>query len=492
MKILLLLALLLWAAPAHAKCETDAGWPPGKPCRDADQVGLREGETDKSLQAAFDSGDLASGAVNGAPPQDATVEALPTCTTEIEGARRRVTDSLTVGSCDTGGGSEVTVCECTAGVWEQGGGGGGHEILDDGTPLPPQPQLDFGPGILCSDFPGVSYCDVWNVGDGGDVMVASQWATIVGYPYVDYAWFANSSIGIDGDEDGLPEFFDTPGASMCFDITEDGVCELQQTPTDFSLFGGGAIPTTISSAGDVAVAGLLTLASGTGDTTARFNRGVRIGNGSGTSLANSASMGRHAGSDKIFEDTDGDFPTQLAPETTPSTTSNAEAFVTDMQRRLSGDASSTSTTGAEVTGLKLDLDFIGAYRIEYQILDQCNGSAGTGLAFGIEYTGTETSLYCRREFVSDGTTAATGTIDDVANTNTGQLVEGYAASAASTTAPNLGPNAGCTTTNTNLERIECNLLTTTAGDLTFWLASETGGTSVTVKANSTVRATPFP
>ena len=55
---LLLVAAGLCAGPADAKCDPAKGWPPGKPCRDADQVGIRIGETDKSLQDAVDDEEL--------------------------------------------------------------------------------------------------------------------------------------------------------------------------------------------------------------------------------------------------------------------------------------------------------------------------------------------------------------------------------------------------------------------------------------------------
>jgi hypothetical protein len=177
---------------------------------------------------------------------------------------------------------------------------------------------------------------------------------------------------------------------------------------------------------------------------------------------------------------------------------NAEAFLTDMQRRL-GTTFTTATTAAtpctsglcQVTGLQIDLDFVGAYWIEYQLLTQ-SSAVGTGMSFGVEYTGTETSLYCVRDYPSDGAAAATGSIDDVAATNTGQLVEHMASNVASTLVPNLGPSAGVATVDsTALETIRCNLLTTTAGDLQLWMAAETAAT-VRLMSNSMVRATPFP
>jgi hypothetical protein len=372
----------------------------------------------------------------------------------------------------------------------------GQVIEDDGVALEVRPALNFTTGITCTNAANSTDCA--NELDPADAyMKEGDWAIGAtygfGYPYVDFAEVAQAAIWIDTDGDGDPEITCDMGFNTCsFDANEDGL-------NDFSVSSGGTNSVTffagLSTQVTYTTAGI-PMMQGTGFGN-RFSETMGLGRSafwgvSSASQGNSSCLGRNNDVDLLHTDPDCDTVTTGGPEAAYGSTTNSEAFLTDMQRRLSSDATSSSTTGAAITGLKLDLDWIGAYRIEYQILDQCNGSTGTGLAFGVEYTGTETSLYCRREFVSDGTTAATGTIDDVANTNAGQLVEGFAASAASTTAPNLGPNAGCTTTNTNLERIECNLVTSTAGDLTFYLASETGGTQVTVKANSTVRATPFP
>lgn len=294
---------------------------------------------------------------------------------------------------------------------------------------------------------------------------------------VDLADTAVIAQSIDADKDLTSELVCNPAGTTCaFDVNEDG-------NFDFTIAMSAIAYDGIIGAGD----------------------GLGVGNQTNGNTGNSACLGHDFSTgvgqvDKLFEDKDCDFGTVATPETTPAGTTNAEAFITDMQRRLSADVSTdgaggaNDTTGIQATGLKLDLDWIGAYRIEYQILSQ-SSAAGTGLAYGVEYTGTETSLYCVRTFTSTGAGAGgtTGVIDDVANTNTGQHYEAYAANAASTTAPNMGPNAGVATANsTALESIECNLLTTTAGDLTFYFASETDGTAVTIKANSTVRATPFP
>jgi hypothetical protein len=64
-------AVALGAAEANAKCDPAAGWPSGKPCRDADQVGIRISGEDKSIQEAFDGGELGQGGGGGGAPTSA-------------------------------------------------------------------------------------------------------------------------------------------------------------------------------------------------------------------------------------------------------------------------------------------------------------------------------------------------------------------------------------------------------------------------------------
>ena len=108
-------AALLVSDVALAKCDPAAGWPAGKPCRDADQVGLRVNGVDTSLQSAYDGGQLGGGS-SSASPQSATFAALPTCNGALEGARRTLTDARDANAL-AGGGGVLVVVRCEAGAW---------------------------------------------------------------------------------------------------------------------------------------------------------------------------------------------------------------------------------------------------------------------------------------------------------------------------------------------------------------------------------------
>lgn len=144
----------------------------------------------------------------------------------------------------------------------------------------------------------------------------------------------------------------------------------------------------------------------------------------------------------------------------------------------------SSTTATEVTGLQFTSVQPGTYFLQYVIRWQ-TATTTVGISLGVNFTGTAANPILNLRHVTTGTTAATGAADDVANTGTGQLVEGRAQVSYSTTAPNLGPNtAGAATANANLLMvIEGSIIVTAAGDLELWHASETA-TSTTVMTGS--------
>lgn len=151
---------------------------------------------------------------------------------------------------------------------------------------------------------------------------------------------------------------------------------------------------------------------------------------------------------------------------------------------LGSDHAISSTTATEVTGLQFGSVQPGTYFLQYVVIWQ-SATTTVGISFGVNFTGTAANPVINLRHVTTGTTAATGAADDVANTGTGQLVEGRAALSYSTTAPNLGPNtAGVATANANMMSIiEAMIVVTAAGDLELWHSSETA-TSTTVKAGS--------
>lgn len=157
---------------------------------------------------------------------------------------------------------------------------------------------------------------------------------------------------------------------------------------------------------------------------------------------------------------------------------------------LLSDHANSTVTGTEVTGLGPMTLEPGTYTFTFSLLCQ-SGTATTGLGLGINFTGTATRQAAAMRFVSTAaatitvTTATTGVVDDVANSNTGQSVEGYATRTFSTTSPNM-VFAGVATISVDcLVIIEGVIVVTATGDLELWHSSETA-VATTVKAGSSV------
>lgn len=142
----------------------------------------------------------------------------------------------------------------------------------------------------------------------------------------------------------------------------------------------------------------------------------------------------------------------------------------------------SSTTATEVTGLQFATVQPGTYIATYYL--RCQSATTTvGVGLGINFTGTAANPKIALRHVTTGTTAATGVADDVANTLTGQTVEGRAANAYTTTAPNMLCTGFAATGSDALFVIEVSIVVTAAGDLELWHSSETA-TSTTVSASS--------
>ena len=149
---------------------------------------------------------------------------------------------------------------------------------------------------------------------------------------------------------------------------------------------------------------------------------------------------------------------------------------------LSVDHSVASTTATEVTGLQLTLT-AGTYHFRYALIVQ-SSATGTGLKFGINYTGTTTRFVAALTWFSTGTTAATGVAEDAINTLTGNVVEHSVTRTLSTTAPNLGPYTGVAAADVDvLNIIEGIIEVSNGGDLELWHGSE-GAVATRVEAGS--------
>lgn len=160
-----------------------------------------------------------------------------------------------------------------------------------------------------------------------------------------------------------------------------------------------------------------------------------------------------------------------------------------MQKAVLGSQHSiSSATATEVAGLQVTLPGAGTYAFKYVLI--CQSSAtGTGLKFGVNYTGTTTKVVAVARYPSTGTTASTGIADDVAAVLTGSLLEAMAARSLSTTAPNLGPFTGVATANADLlVVVEGVIVVTDGGDLELWHGSE-GAVATSVEVGSGVLVT---
>ena len=153
---------------------------------------------------------------------------------------------------------------------------------------------------------------------------------------------------------------------------------------------------------------------------------------------------------------------------------------------LAADHTISSATATRVDGLSLGLG-AGTFTFKYSLI--CRSSnVLTGLALGVNFTGGVSTFVVQRRYVSTGVLLPTGLMTDVSAIPTGAFVEGQAARALSTTAPNL-PNTGVLNVNQDcLTIIEGVIETSDVGSLELWHASE-GAVATTVQAKSMVVVT---
>ncbi len=148
----------------------------------------------------------------------------------------------------------------------------------------------------------------------------------------------------------------------------------------------------------------------------------------------------------------------------------------------SAPANST-TTGVEITNLEQTLE-VGTYVFQYFLIGQA-AAISTGLKFGINFTGTLTSFRASLRQVGTGTTAVTGSGDDV-NT-AAQIIEGFTTRSLSTTIPNLGPTLGVATANQDVQLvIEGIIIVSSTGNLELWHGSEVAASTQVMAGSSLI------
>ena len=151
---------------------------------------------------------------------------------------------------------------------------------------------------------------------------------------------------------------------------------------------------------------------------------------------------------------------------------------------LGSDYTIASTTATEITGLQFGSLVAGTYLAQWTMFVQ-SAATTTSFKFGVNYTGTVTRMVNMTQFPSAGVTAATGTMEDVVNATTGQVLAYANSTTESTTAPNMGPWVGVTTANANHRiLVETLVVVSDSGDLEIWCGSEVGASTVTVKTGS--------
>lgn len=149
---------------------------------------------------------------------------------------------------------------------------------------------------------------------------------------------------------------------------------------------------------------------------------------------------------------------------------------------LSSDSSTSSTTAASIAGIAQTLE-PGTYIFEYYIRAQ-SATATVSLKYGINFTGTQTSIFYNLFFPSAGVTAATGAVDqDQPAVTTGAV---WAFHATRTNNTVLGPQTDVDTTNADIMyRLTGMIVVTVAGVLQLLHGSETA-TSTTTKAGTSL------
>lgn len=154
---------------------------------------------------------------------------------------------------------------------------------------------------------------------------------------------------------------------------------------------------------------------------------------------------------------------------------------------LTADHTLAATTGTAVAGLQLTDLRVGTYVVTYWLIVQ-SSAAGTGIGLGLNFTGTAAApVITMRHNGGTGAAATTGVMAATTNVGTGTIVEGRAAVAYSTTAPNMLNTGGVALANTDiLVHVEAIIRVTVAGNLELWHSSETAANTSVMTGSSVI------
>jgi len=153
-------------------------------------------------------------------------------------------------------------------------------------------------------------------------------------------------------------------------------------------------------------------------------------------------------------------------------------------QNLTANSANCTTTALCAAAMTTTGVGVGTWKFVYTFIYQ-TAATGTGIAFGINHTGTVGKMRAAWRHTTTGTTATTGIGDSAAATNAGQTVEGK--SGLTLNAVLGSASAGVDTANTDiLAVLEGIIVVTASGDLELKLGSESAGTAVRLMADSTL------
>lgn len=153
---------------------------------------------------------------------------------------------------------------------------------------------------------------------------------------------------------------------------------------------------------------------------------------------------------------------------------------------LTSAFTSTSTTGAEVTGLTNSLS-AGIYVATFYLI--CRTAAvGTGIDFGINFDSTQDVIVSQLSYQDTGTTASTGLADGTVTGDGGELIiGGGSVITETTTAPNLNVITGVGGASEDfMVIIKVIFKPTATGELELWVATDVAASQVDVRIGSSV------
>lgn len=151
-------------------------------------------------------------------------------------------------------------------------------------------------------------------------------------------------------------------------------------------------------------------------------------------------------------------------------------------QRLTANSADITTVALSAAIMTTTGVGIGTWKFKYTLIYQ-TAATGTGIAFGVNHTGTVGQFQAMWRHITTGGAAATGLGDDVTTVVAGQLMEGKHNGALNVVIGSA--SAGVATINADiLAVLEGIIVVTASGSLELKIASEVADSAVRVMANS--------